>query len=413
MYRFYLIIAVGLLGLIPVLKKWKFSFWMIFPYYALRLSYVLFLMSRGMIGNDVRGWVEHGLRIAGGEVPSLDFITPYGLLFNVVLGASASVWARPFMLAIVFSMFEMSGVMLFYDMMKRERVLLAFRSPVMWLYLTSPLVMMYFGWDVQDEGILLFFVSLCCWLWMRGRENLLPVAMVFAVLSTKILAVIYLAPLLLLARFRQMLRFGICMALVWAVELLCGLHPFDLRFERLSGTFDQIPEIITSGNVWYLLTHLAGICPPGALCNAVYVAATAGLALCCMTAARGAAESRRENLAGLMLSLSGLSLMSFFKMSPPCYFLPVLLPALLWFVSHFSLRAVAVPLVLVELMAMREWWRTLLPSVGETLTSCVLVPSFLFGIYLLLRHIHQLGGRVRQIPRAVLSYVSTLRRVRN
>lgn len=403
MCKFYLIILIGLLGLVPVVRKWKFSLWMIFPYYALRLSYVGFLMTRGMIGNDVRGWIEHGVRIANGEMPGLDFSTPYGLLFNVIVGASAYVWAHPFMLALVFSLFEMAGVILFYDMMKGER-LLPFRSSVMWLYLTSPLVMLNFGWDVQDEGILLFFVALCCLLWMRQKERLLPVAMVVAVVATKILAIIYLIPLLLMSRFRVALRFAACLMIFWSIEWFCGMHPFDLRFERLAGSFDEISEMMTSGNVWYLLTHVTGVRFPNVLSNGIYVAMTGGLALYCMTLVKEERKIRREDLLNLMFSVFGLSLMAFFKMSPPCYFLPVFLPICLCHVSHDDVRTVAPAMVAFGVLSMRNYWQTVFPTEGLILTTCLLVPMFILGICVALRRAHHYGSRIVSIPSALWSY---------
>lgn len=400
-YRFLLIAILGVSGLVPVLKGWKFRPWMLASYYLFRLVVVYHLMKHGMIGNDIRGWLEHGVRIVGGEMPGIDFISPYGIGFNGMLGLCSWIHPSTFSIAIGFAMVEFAGVVLFWIAMKRI-VTEELQSKVLWLYVTSPLVMLNCGWDVQDEGVLLFFISLCVLLVVTKKFSVIPYVAVLGVLSTKLLSLIYFAPFFLTLSIRESVKFGVLLAVVWSLEFFLGISPFDLRFERLAGGFDQIAGMITSNNLWYLIDavhHFEQLW----ICDVVFVAVY-WLLLVFMLTWNGNDTAR---ILPRMLGISGVCFMLFFKMTPPCYCLPLCLPFSLVLVQERNWKVFVLLYVLATILMMRDFWKALFPDCGLFVVSLLLVPMMCMTLIIMIRKSCLTeGGSMKGIPKAVVAFIS-------
>ena len=321
--RFALWFLLGVIGAFLAFKKVKAPWWTLVGYYVCRvllLVYMLVLTDGMMV--DLSGWYEHAHRMTGGQFPGIDFLTPYGLIFNAILYVPVLVYDHPISIALAFLLFEVVGFLFFRKAVKI--VAPDCVSPVSWLYMTSPLIVTYLGTWQQDEGVLLCFVSVLFYLLVSKRHWLIPIVAVFGCQFTKILAIIYFAPFFLVLSAKRAYAFVAMLALTGGALFACGVNPLCMRFERYSEAPDQIASMISKGyNVWSLFRNVFGFVP-AVIPDAFYGVCLAAFLLFMFL--------RRREFGGGHVCVAvasagvGLITLTFCKMQSGTYFTPMILP---------------------------------------------------------------------------------------
>ena len=320
---FYLTFSLAAIGLLAFVRGWRMPVYGIVLYYALRLMAVGYLyFVGGYEAFDLHGWYEHAERMLDGEFPGRDFSTPYGLGFNGLLALSVLIVHHPFSIVVAFSIIECIGVLLF-----RKGFATAFAprlgDSVCWLYMTCPFVIGSLGFEMQDEGILMAVMAGMFYVYVRRIDWLLPIVAAFGLLLTKLLAVIYVAPFFVMVNLKHACRFIGLVCVCGLVLVMSGVNPLSLRFERLSGSCDEIAKQITCGNFWYLLKPVMG----DAIHPIAQVVLLGAVGLVLLTLFAAVKKRQEEGNAEVLLwsiSALGLVLVSINKMTYLCYLAPAL-----------------------------------------------------------------------------------------
>ena len=297
--------------------------WGIALFYGFRLLVVAYMFfGIGYSPFDIHGWYEHAGRMLHGEMAGRDFMSPYGALFNLLLLFSVKVWNNPFSMVVMFSLIELAGVFVLRSALLTHHDVKN-SSAVLWLYMTCPFVFREIGYNMQDEGILMALMAVMYWLYVKGKDWLLPLVAVAGILATKILAIAYIAPIFVAIHLKHSVRFVVLLLCAFGLLALGGINPFCVSFERVSGSADAIARQITPGNPWYLLKNVLGdaIHPTAQIVYAIALVLVL-LAIFCAIERRN--EQANDKVLIAALSSIGIISVTIDKMSYVCYLAPML-----------------------------------------------------------------------------------------
>ena len=223
-------------------------------YYAIRIAaMVAAVEALGMVPYDVSGWHLHaGWMVEKGMFPGRDFLTPYNLGFNGLLALCESAWRSPSSIIVFFTLCEALALRLLFlvaDKLLGKKT--AKRGMI--LYLSSPICLMQSTFSAQDETLFTLAIAACLYFTFVADSRVgRSLASVFSVLCTKLIAPFYMAPFVLIRRWRAAVFFGVAFVAYLCVVRLLGLDPFCLAFGRepgLAASADDILSLTTSGNL--------------------------------------------------------------------------------------------------------------------------------------------------------------------
>lgn len=269
---FYLrvIASLGVFGAGIACAHWlwdKVGLKSLLTYYGVRvmgmLGLVVFVKQ---VPPDVSGWYLHGQWMIGGHFPGVDFLSPYHAGFNALLALGAFLFKNPIGIVLLFTGAELLAVVLLYkcleDLFSRE---VSKKSII--LYLTSPIVFFQSFLGAQDETLLLLGIALVLYAVVRtAKFGMFFLSLIFSVVFTKVLAVFYLFPFAAIKRYKGLASLIVIIGIYLLAVYAFGIKPIELNFGRelgLNAQCDKIGEMVTIGNVWYLLPKVPGIVPAG------------------------------------------------------------------------------------------------------------------------------------------------------
>ena len=293
-------------------------------YYALRIAFMVAVVEAlGMVPFDVSGWHLHaGWMVEKGMFPGRDFLTPYHLGFNGLLALCESVWRSPSSIIVFFTLCEALALRLLYKVADKLLDDKTARQGII-LYLSSPICLMQSTFSAQDET--LFTLAIAAFLYFTfvadspiGRS----VTSVLTVFCTKLIAPFFMAPFVLIRRWRAVTVFIVAFAAYLVGVRLLGFNPFCLAFGRepgLTAPSDDILGLATSGNLASLFPMVSGTIWNVAL---VVLLSVTGLAsLRPLPAETG--DRARLSLAIRLMTVWLLLFMLLFRMTYSYYLIPV------------------------------------------------------------------------------------------
>jgi hypothetical protein len=292
-------------------------------YYAVRIAFMVAAVEAlGMVPFDVSGWHLHAGWMLDGLFPGRDFLTPYHLGFNGLLALCESVWRSPSSIIVFFTLCEALALHLLYkvaDKLLGRKV--AKRGVI--LYLSSPICLMQSTFSAQDET--LFTLAIAAFLYFTfvadspiGRS----VTSVLTVFCTKLIAPFFMAPFVLIRRWRAVTVFIVAFAAYLVGIRLLGLNPFCLAFGRepgLTAPSDDILGLATSGNLASLFSMVSGT-----IWNVVLVALLSVTGLAALRPLFTETDERtRLGIATRLMTVWLLIFMLFYRMTYTYYVIPV------------------------------------------------------------------------------------------
>lgn len=318
------------LSLWLVKRQQKTTVWIIGGYYGARLLGLLFLLFglKMPYPSDLPWFVN----ILAEGMNSGGFHTAYGSLFCYLMGSIGCVWSSPLALVIVFSFFELVGVLLVRGVLQRisgQR----FSDACLWLYMLNPIVLQGVWLGGQDEAIQVFSVSVLLWLMVSQRNLLLPVAGAFLLHLTKPQSIWLIGAFLVTGNLLEWTIFSAVAAGIFCLGTLTGLHHYEL-----GGLGAQ--AIVPSGNVCFFSVKVFG-----QTLNGTYVLVLIGVlflieAIFCMG---GSGKGERKNdllataIASVLFGLTFAFLSPFVFPSYITYAIPFF--AIILIDAHASKRA--------------------------------------------------------------------------
>ena len=308
-----------------VASKWwdKFGLKTAVAYYAVRIAFMVAAVEAlGMVPFDVSGWHLHAGWMLDGLFPGRDFLTPYHLGFNGLLALCESVWRSPSSIIVFFTLCEALALHLLYkvaDKLLGRKV--AKRGVI--LYLSSPICLMQSTFSAQDET--LFTLAIAAFLYFTfvadspiGRS----VTSVLTVFCTKLIAPFFMAPFVLIRRWRAVTVFIVAFAAYLVGVRLLGFNPFCLAFGRepgLTAPSDDILGLATSGNLASLFPMVSGT-----IWNVVLVALLSVTGLAALRPLFTETDERtRLGIATRLMTVWLLLFMLFYRMTYTYYVVPV------------------------------------------------------------------------------------------
>ena len=276
-----MLLELGSMGLVFVgvwlaWKHWARVGWKCMAsWYLLRLAvtaYVAFAVGKS-VHFDLEGWVMHGQWMLEGHVPGIDFRTPYSYGFNMLLKLCAMPNGTQFQIMLLFMLAEWLALgILFFALRDLRDEMTAKRCVI--LYLTSPLYITLSCLWAQDETLCLLALAAVLWTACRRNEWVATIGMALvagiALFFTKILVVYYLAPFLLLRRWKGALAASLMFLVYLGGVKCCGINPFDFVFGRelgmLQGGSENVLDFFSSGNVWSVMRKPVPYAVSGAIC---------------------------------------------------------------------------------------------------------------------------------------------------
>ena len=206
---------------------------------------------------DLHGWYQHATWIAHGHhVPGIDFLTPYGLGFELLNATAVRIFDSEYSIATFFVVCELLALVLiknplarlFSDKVARQTLIL-FESST--LVLANSL-------STQDEMVVLLCVAILLRLAL-ARSSAVQMALVggLTLACTKLLAPFYFFCLFVARRWKGLVCLICALGAYWLLLISLGINPFDLRFGRelgLSARADQIVSGLAPGSsslLWY------------------------------------------------------------------------------------------------------------------------------------------------------------------
>lgn len=312
------LLSVGV-GIVLLRHHNRVNFTTLTVYYGLRLlGITVLIMCLGFpYPPDTTGYLEQARRVLGGEVPNLDFATPYGFFFNYVLSLGLHISNCGITILAFFCLGEYVGLLLL-----RQSLLKLFDpklvNQAIILYATSPIIILNLWLGGQDEALQILLIGVLFYLFSRQREQLTIIASVVGLYVTKIFSLWLAAPFLMWTGKKYWLYFVFINALIFLCFHCLNIRYISLGFERASGSTDSLSTLITSGNIWYLFFRLSGHMPPTYAPEVLILLLFLGASLFCLGAPKGASSGKPDALfAGIILY--SLIFNAFYKMTFSTY----------------------------------------------------------------------------------------------
>lgn len=195
---------------------------------------------------DINSYFEHSQLIMNGHIPLVDYLSPYSLGFEYLMALPTIVHQFPYMIAIFFLIVE-SCIYLLLEKMgvsSKNIALIAF----------NPVIFHFTVIDTQDEILMCLFVVGAVYSLksqMPGYKNIL--ISFCALFFTKILTIVAIFPLYIKNKRNGVYLLLLCLA-AYFILYISGFNIFSMAFSRTDSS-DEIMEIITSGNLIWILTQ--------------------------------------------------------------------------------------------------------------------------------------------------------------
>lgn len=217
----------------------------------------------------------------------------------------------------------------------------------------NPLFLHFTLFDIQDEFLSLFFVA---WILFSIKNKsswaLLIFLSILFLFFSKVLSLLFIVPLYYKNHTKGFLA-GFIICLLYLLLYLSGFHIFSFEFERIGAESDRILNIISSGNIFWIVKFLGISVKPN-----ISIFVTAGTLF--LANAYLAFNPNRKNIPlfdyyilGILINL--LILLILYKMTFPYNYLifflvfyiafyQKILPQKLLFIKYISIFALIVSL---------------------------------------------------------------------
>jgi hypothetical protein len=216
-----------------------------------------FLLMNGHGSGDVQSYETHIRWVIEGKIPNRDFITPYGFYFYYLLSIPYRLFSHPATVIIIIHFFELLGVILFCSAIAR---IISFDRAKLFalLYVTNPLVISWFAFDGQDEGLMIFAFGGIFFSTAISSKIFKAFYCGFSLFVVKITALAAIAPVLFGIKKKEVVIFLLAIILFLLPPVILGSEVFGFRFER-ENTIDELIKTVFPGNVWYLVNQVLSL----------------------------------------------------------------------------------------------------------------------------------------------------------
>ena len=216
-----------------------------------------FFLMNGHGSGDVQSYESHIRWVIEGKVPNRDFITPYGFYFYYLLSIPYRLFSHPATVIIIIHFFELLGVILFCSAIAR---ILSFDRAKLFalLYVSNPLVISWFAFDGQDEGLMIFAFGGIFFSTVISSKIFKALYCGFSLFVVKITALAAIAPIVFIIKKKEVAIFLLTLILFLLPPVILGSEIFGFRFER-ENTIDELIKTVFPGNVWYLVNQVLSL----------------------------------------------------------------------------------------------------------------------------------------------------------
>jgi len=253
-------------------------------FYTARITSLLLLhlAFRWPVPPDTEFYYNHAIWLLEGQVPNRDFSSPYGFLFTYLLAVPVAIVRQPVSISILFQSAEALGA---YFIFRTLRGVVGQESAgrACVLYLVNPLVLVSLWLTGQDECLLILVLGVALLLIRSSRSVMSGILAALLFYLTKLFSIWTLGPMMLTRPRRAWYGAVATAVVVTGVAIGIGSNLFSVDSERSNGV-DELGKLMTSGNIWYLISfkapHLAASMVPAVV--TLVALGAAGASLCAL-----------------------------------------------------------------------------------------------------------------------------------
>lgn len=243
---------ITLSAIIYFIKPNLFEYSKVFPLWGiLVLKIILLTFITGLVGwpYDAQGYFDHAKLIWQGGMPFKNFNSPYSIGFEYLMAFVSFDYHSPLFIGISILLFEFVA---YYLLLANKLLRKGLITNLAW----NPLFFHFSIFDIQDEFIILFFVSWIILIFFKdiSKFHLVYVSILF-LFCTKILSLIFIAPI-----FYKHHKYGymalVAIFTIFLTLYFLGFRIFAFEFDQHNGSHDLIWNMNSSGNFVWILKSL-------------------------------------------------------------------------------------------------------------------------------------------------------------
>ncbi|MFN3849307.1 MAG: hypothetical protein ACK4NY_07760 [Spirosomataceae bacterium] len=203
--------------------------------------------------SDSESYFLHGIETLSGKIPTIDFQTPYSIGFEYLIALAVGIYQSTISIIVLFHLAELLGVWLVLQAI--QHISNAQTNKLLLLYYFNPIVFNWLGLGGQDESLLILLFGIFFYL-INANKNLVfgHITGVFSLLITKLFAFFIIAAYFIKQKLSQKIVFVVSLfVVVGLLQFVLKIPVFSTEFSRNGAKSDDLAELYTSGNIWFLL----------------------------------------------------------------------------------------------------------------------------------------------------------------